>query len=97
MSEPIWIPPAERVAASNLTRFARFASERRGAPTGDYDALWRWSVDEREQFWSALMQFAGVVQVMISYGSLMSQALQCTQLDALICSCWPPAPSSTIS
>src|SRR5688572_28271086 len=34
---------------------------------------------------------------MIWYGSLMSQALQCTQLAALICSFWPPAPSSTIS
>jgi hypothetical protein len=27
----------------------------------------------------------------------MSQALQCTQLAALICSFFPPAPSSTIS
>src|SRR5215469_2173185 len=34
---------------------------------------------------------------MIRYGSLMSQALQCTQLAALICRRRPPLPSSTIS
>ena len=61
MGEPIWIPPAERVAASNLTRFAAFARERHGAPAGDYAALWRWSVDERERFWTAVMEFAGVL------------------------------------
>ena len=61
MDQPIWIPPAERVAASNLTRFASFARDRYGAPAGDYDSLWRWSVDERERFWSAVMEFAGVL------------------------------------
>jgi acetoacetyl-CoA synthetase len=61
MGEPIWTPPAERVAASNLTRFATFARDEHGAPAGDYSALWRWSVDERERFWSAVMEFAGVL------------------------------------
>ncbi len=61
MGEPIWTPPARRVAASNLTRFATLARERFGAPSGDYKALWRWSVDERERFWSALVEFARVL------------------------------------
>jgi acetoacetyl-CoA synthetase len=61
MGEPIWIPPTERVATSNLTRFATFARERFGAPAGDYRSLWRWSVDERERFWSAVVEFAGVL------------------------------------
>jgi acetoacetyl-CoA synthetase len=61
MSQPIWVPSPERVAASNLTRFAQFARERHGAPQGDYAALWRWSVDRRESFWSALVEFSGVV------------------------------------
>ena len=60
MTAPIWTPPPERVGASNLTRFAQFVRAGHGAPQGDYPALWRWSVDERESFWSALMQFAGV-------------------------------------
>jgi acetoacetyl-CoA synthetase len=61
MGDPIWTPPAGRVAASNLTRFAAFAREQYGAPAGDYASLWRWSVDERERFWSAVMEFAGVL------------------------------------
>jgi acetoacetyl-CoA synthetase len=62
MTQPLWTPPAERVAASNLTRFAAFARDRHGAPAGDYDTLWRWSVDERERFWPALAEFTGVIQ-----------------------------------
>ena len=62
VTEPIWTPPAGRVAASNLTRFAAFAQEHHGAPRGDYESLWRWSVDEREAFWTALTEFAGVIR-----------------------------------
>jgi acetoacetyl-CoA synthetase len=62
MSEPIWTPAAERVAASNLTQFAQFVRREHGAPPGDYRELWRWSVDARERFWPALMHFAGLVR-----------------------------------
>ena len=62
VTEPIWTPPAGRVAASNLTRFAAFARDRHGAPQGDYEVLWRWSVDERETFWTALVDFAGIIR-----------------------------------
>jgi acetoacetyl-CoA synthetase len=62
MSEPIWTPAPERVAASNLTRFADFVRREHGAPPGNYDALWRWSVDERERFWSAMMEFAQILR-----------------------------------
>ena len=62
MSEPIWRPASERVAASNLTRFAEFVRRDSGAPPGNYDALWRWSVDERERFWVAMMNFAQILR-----------------------------------
>jgi len=62
MSEPIWRPAPERVAASNLTRFAEFVRRDSGAPPGNYDALWRWSVDERERFWMAMMNFAQILR-----------------------------------
>ena len=62
MTRPIWTPTPERVAESNLARFAAFVQAKFGAPAGDYEALWRWSVDEREAFWSALMEFTDVVR-----------------------------------
>ncbi len=53
---PLWTPSPERVARANLTRFAA-----RYRPGADYDALWRWSVEEREAFWPAVWEFCGVV------------------------------------
>ncbi len=61
MSEAIWSPSAERIAASNLTRFARETFALHGAKTGDYERLWRWSVDSRELFWPELARFTGVI------------------------------------
>jgi len=61
MHEPLWIPSAERIAGSNLTGFAEHVHRLHGAPRGDYSALWRWSVEERETFWTALAEFAGVI------------------------------------
>jgi acetoacetyl-CoA synthetase len=61
MGEPIWTPSAERVAAANLTRFAALARDRYGAPAGGYDALWRWSVEQRERFWTAMLEFGRVL------------------------------------
>ncbi len=63
----LWRPSAQRIAASELTRFARFAREHHGAPppTSDPQADWRqlhaWSVRERAAFWSALWEHAQVL------------------------------------
>ncbi len=43
-----------------MTRFMRFAGERRGAPFTDYEQLRQWSVDELEDFWAAVWEFCGV-------------------------------------
>lgn len=61
MSKVLWQPSAEAVAASNMTTFAKLAGvELSGADNG-YDTLWQWSVDNREEFWSLLWDFTGVV------------------------------------
>ena len=58
--QPIWTPSPLRVADANLTRFMAFAAAR-GAPQGDYDALWDWSVSEPSRFWEAVFEFTAVV------------------------------------
>ena len=55
MSEPIWSPSAARVAQSNLSAFAEGLKLDVHAP--DYPALWRWSVQQPEQFWPAVVDF----------------------------------------
>jgi acetoacetyl-CoA synthetase len=61
--EVLWRPSPERVERSQLTAFARGAAERHGAPTGDYEAFWRWSVDELETFWGEAWDFFGLGHV----------------------------------
>ena len=61
MSKPLWTPSPERVAAANVTRFARAAREEWGVEVPDYAALHRWSVEQPEQFWQSVWAFAGVI------------------------------------
>jgi acetoacetyl-CoA synthetase len=58
--QPLWRPPPEQLHEVEMARFMRWAGERRGAPFADYDELWRWSVDELEQFWACVWEFCGV-------------------------------------
>ncbi len=62
MSEmPIWAPSAERVAGSRMVRFMEFAGRLAGRRFDDYDELYRWSVAEREAFWTSVWDFFGVI------------------------------------
>ncbi len=57
---PLWQPSEADVEAAAMTRFMRFAAERSGRELSSYDDLWRWSVDELEDFWAAVWEFFGV-------------------------------------
>ena len=62
MADPLWTPPAGRLAAAAITAFtARAAASGAVDPGADYAALHRWSVTRPEAFWRALWDFAGVV------------------------------------
>jgi acetoacetyl-CoA synthetase len=59
--ELLWTPSAESVERSTMTRYMRWLeSDRDLAFDGDYHALWRWSVDEIEDFWASIWDFFGV-------------------------------------
>ncbi len=61
MTEPLWRPSAERIAAANITAFIERANAAHGLALKDYGDLWRWSVDDIEGFWSLLWEFGGVI------------------------------------
>ncbi|MGE0717800.1 MAG: acetoacetate--CoA ligase [Alphaproteobacteria bacterium] len=61
MSQPLWQPSAERVAAATMTRFIAWLGRERGVAVADYPALWAWSVAERGRFWDALWDFCDVI------------------------------------
>ncbi|MFL5869921.1 MAG: acetoacetate--CoA ligase [Solirubrobacterales bacterium] len=59
--ELLWTPSAEAVDRSNLTRYMRWLSAERGLDfDGDYHALWRWSIDELEDFWQTIWDYFDV-------------------------------------
>ncbi|MPZ42952.1 MAG: acetoacetate--CoA ligase [Betaproteobacteria bacterium] len=57
----LWQPTSEAAARANLTAFMRMANERYGLACADYDALWRWSIDHRDQFWQSVWDYCGVI------------------------------------
>ena len=56
----LWTPTPERVSAAAVTRFRHRVNDTFGLSLTDYDALYRWSVDEIELFWGALWEFVDI-------------------------------------
>ena len=59
--KPLWQPAPGRIASSNMLAFMHAANARWGTDFSDYAALWQWSVDSPEQFWTSLWDFSGVI------------------------------------
>ena len=55
--ELLWSPSADRVSDANITHFTRWMAERESERFADYEALWRWSVNEPERFWRAVWDY----------------------------------------
>jgi acetoacetyl-CoA synthetase len=58
---PLWQPSPEQVAATNIARFMERVGERTGAELTDYPGLHRWSIENRDAFWSAVWDEFGVI------------------------------------
>ena len=59
--ELLWEPSPESVERSQLTAFRRWLAGEHGVEVADYAALWRWSVDELEDFWAAIWDYFDVI------------------------------------
>jgi acetoacetyl-CoA synthetase len=57
---PLWTPSDEAVRAAAMSHFMTAASERTGAQIADYEALHRWSIDDRKAFWALVWDFCGI-------------------------------------
>ncbi len=58
--QPLWRPAPEQLRDVEMARFMDWVAARRGHAFADYDELWRWSVDELEEFWASVWEFCGV-------------------------------------
>lgn len=55
--ELLWTPSPDRIANANLTAFTAWLADERGRRFADYDALWRWSVEDLAGFWGAVWDY----------------------------------------
>ncbi len=53
----LWAPSPERRQRALIMRFEVWLAEQRGLRFDGYEALWQWSVDDLEGFWSAVLGF----------------------------------------
>ncbi|SDJ37626.1 acetoacetate--CoA ligase [Salimicrobium halophilum] len=56
-TDHLWEPSLSLVSSSHLKQFADFA----GQPLYPYERLHRWSTARRDEFWSALWDYAGII------------------------------------
>jgi acetoacetyl-CoA synthetase len=59
-AQPLWTPDAERIARAPVTAFRRRAEQKAGRSLPSYADLHRWSIEDRESFWSLLWDFCEV-------------------------------------
>ena len=57
MSDILWQPSPERIAQSRMDAFRRFVNERYLLQLNDYPTLHAWSIEQREAFWLAIVDF----------------------------------------
>ena len=60
MSEILWQPSPERIRHTRMDPFRRFINDRYSVQLDDYPALHQWSIDQRADFWQAIVAFFDV-------------------------------------
>ncbi len=59
--KPLWAPDPAHAASSRLAEFAATLEQNYPPTPEGYDKLHAWSVDNREEFWSALWDYCGII------------------------------------
>ncbi|MCZ6488555.1 MAG: hypothetical protein O6703_10305, partial [Gammaproteobacteria bacterium] len=59
-SAALWAPSQDQINQSLMNEFRLFVNDHCNQSFGGYDELYRWSIDEKEDFWSVLWDYSGV-------------------------------------
>lgn len=60
MNTTLWQPTPAQIKASNMQRFMTQVEKKYQINLPDYSALYQWSIQEPEQFWSAVWEFCNI-------------------------------------
>lgn len=61
MGAMLWKPNEDRIKKANMTRYMKYLAEKKNLEFNNFQELWNWSVDKREQFWESIWDFGGVI------------------------------------
>ncbi|MDG2451124.1 MAG: hypothetical protein P8M34_15865, partial [Saprospiraceae bacterium] len=56
----LWSPTNETKDNSNLKQFEKWLSLEKSLHFNDYNDIWRWSVDDYEDFWTYVLEYFNV-------------------------------------
>jgi acetoacetyl-CoA synthetase len=61
LNQPLWQPSRSRIESTNLCRFMRILRDQWSIELPDYVALHRFSIEQMDEFWTSLWDYAGVI------------------------------------
>ncbi len=59
--QALWTPSQASIDAANMTAFIEQVNQNHALSISDYDGLYQWSVDAKEDFWSEVWDFCGII------------------------------------
>jgi acetoacetyl-CoA synthetase len=59
-NERLWSPSADRISESEMMRFMAYVNDKTGSSYDTYHSLHRWSISDKESFWSLVWDFFNV-------------------------------------
>lgn len=60
MITPLWTPSPAVVADTNLVKYQQWLSTTKKLSFSNYDDLWSWSINNKEEFWSSLWEYFSI-------------------------------------
>ena len=57
----LWEPSKDRIEDSNIVSFIQFVEKQYDCKINGFNALYEFSINQKEKFWSSLIEFSGLV------------------------------------
>ncbi|MBY0095812.1 acetoacetate--CoA ligase [Mesobacillus maritimus] len=73
IGEVMWEPSQKFIENTTLTRYMNWLKETKGLTFEGYQDLWKWSVDELEDFWETIWEF-GAVKATRKYDNVLTDS-----------------------
>ncbi len=70
MARMLWEPSEQRIKSTNMFRFINFVNKKYGLSITEYEALYKWSIENIPDFWASVWRFADI-KASMSYSQVI--------------------------